>query len=131
MAPSRVLIDTSVIIAFLRKKDKQRTHLWKIRNVNTCFLSVITLFELYAGANTREKKTDVEKIATWITPVEFDAAIAAKAALFYQDLKSQNRTIDFRDIFIAATAVRHDFQLATLNIRHFSRIKELALLEIK
>ncbi len=55
MAPANVLIDTSVVIDFLRKKDKRKTLLWRIRAENQCHLSVITLFELYAGANTPEK----------------------------------------------------------------------------
>ena len=80
MAAQSILIDTSVIIDFLRKKDKQKTLLWEIRSSHRCHLSVITLFELYAGATSEEKRSDVEKIAAWIDPLELDAVIAAKAA---------------------------------------------------
>ncbi len=69
----------------------------------------------------------MRKIAAWITPVEFDAAIAAQAASYYRELKAHNRVLEFRDLFIAATAAYHRFQLATLNTKHFKRIKDLAL----
>ena len=127
MASANVLIDTSVIIDFLRKKKKKDSLLWKVRENNQCYLSVITLFELYAGATSDEKQADVGKIAAWITPVEIDAVIAANAAMYYRNLRVQNRILEFRDLFIAATAVHHHFQLATLNAKHFKRIKDLTL----
>ena len=129
MAAEDILIDTSVIIDFLRKKDKRKTLLWKIRADHPCRLSVITLFELHAGATSEEKRADVEKIATWIAPLDLDAAIAAQTAALYRELKTRNRAIEFRDLFIAATALRHGLQLATLNTKHFQRIKGLALFQ--
>lgn len=80
MAAENVLIDTSVIIDFLRKKDKRKTLLWKIKTDNNCYLSVITLFELYAGATTDIKRSDVDKISAWIQPIDLDATIASRAA---------------------------------------------------
>lgn len=129
MAAENVLIDTSIIIDFLRKRDKRKTLLWKIREANHCYLSVITLFELYAGATTETKQSDVNKISAWIKPIEMDAAIAARAAAYYRELKTRNRIIEFRDLFIAATAAHHGFQLATLNTKHFQRIKDLVVFE--
>ena len=95
---------------------------------NCCYISVVTLFELYAGATTDLKRSDVDKISTWIKPVDLDVAIANKAAAYYRELKTRNRNVEFRDLFIAATATHHGFQLATLNTKHFQRIKDLALL---
>lgn len=129
MAAGNVLIDTSVIIAFLRKKDKRKTLLWKIMADNECYLSVITLFELYAGATTDLKRSDVDKISAWIQPVDLDTAIASRAATYYRELKARNRNIEFRDLFIAATATQRGFRLATLNTKHFQRIKDLVLFE--
>lgn len=129
MAAENVLIDTSVIIDFLRKKDKRKTLLWKIKTDNNCYLSVITLFELYAGATTDIKRSDVDKISAWIQLIDLDATIASRAATYYRELKTRNRNIEFRDLFIAATATQHDLQLATLNTKHFQRIKDLALFE--
>jgi len=60
-----------------------------------------------------------------------DAVAAEKAAEIYRDLKTQNKGIEFRDLFIAATALRNDCQLVTLNRKHFSRIDILSLVVVE
>ncbi len=42
MADRGILIDTSVIIDFLRKKNKQNSILWKLKEKHDCFMSAIT-----------------------------------------------------------------------------------------
>ncbi len=125
----KILIDTSVIIDYLRKTNKPKALLWNLRSNYDCFMSTITVFELLAGANTDEKKDDIQKIVKWIEPVSFDKRTAEVAAWFYQDLKKINQGIEFRDIFIAATAYCFNYSLATMNIKHYSRIKEVVLLD--
>jgi len=56
MANSEVLIDTSIIIDFLRKKDKRKSIFWEVINTFECSISAVTHFELFCGANTVEKK---------------------------------------------------------------------------
>ncbi|MFH0726488.1 MAG: type II toxin-antitoxin system VapC family toxin [Pseudomonadota bacterium] len=122
-----ILIDTSVIIDFLRKKNKRKSALWDIKAGYNCFMSVISEFELWAGALTEQKKEDITKIVKWIKPIPFDSSIAEISARFHQDLKSRNEGIEFRDIFIAATALYHKYPLATLNIKHFGRFPEIRI----
>jgi predicted nucleic acid-binding protein len=52
------------------------------------------------------------------------------ASEIYIDLKSKNHLIPAPDIFIAATAIKNEMQLATLNQGHFSRIKHLKMASI-
>jgi len=98
----RILADTSVIIDFLRKNKKEK--LWEIQESFTCFMSSITLFELLSGAKTDRHLEDIDKITKWIESIEFDDEIATVAALMLRNLKERNQIIDYRDIFIAATA---------------------------
>ena len=74
MADRGILIDTSVIIDFLRKKNKQNSILWKLKENHDCFMSAITLFELFAGATDDQKIEDVRKVAKWIEPILFDGS---------------------------------------------------------
>ena len=55
----------------------------------------------------------------------FDSRAAAKASSIFKDLKSKNQIIEFRDIFIAATAIANDLPISTLNVAHFKRVKDL------
>jgi len=130
MENRRILADTSVIIDFLRKKKKEKSWLWEIQESFTCFMSSITLFELLSGAKTDRHLEDVDKITKWIESIEFDDEIATVAALMLRNLKERNQIIDYRDIFIAATAKNYHLTLATLNLNHFNRIEGITLLDI-
>jgi tRNA(fMet)-specific endonuclease VapC len=88
-------------------------------------ISVVSLYELYMGATTAGKERDVQILTEDISVLPFTAEVAAKAAQIYRQLKSTNQLIEFRDIFIAATCLINDLPIATLNKRHFQRIKEL------
>jgi tRNA(fMet)-specific endonuclease VapC len=77
------------------------------------------------GATTAGKERDVQILTEDISVLPFTAEVAAKAAQIYRQLKSTNQLIEFRDIFIAATCLINDLPIATLNKRHFQRIKEL------
>jgi len=41
---------------------------------------------------------------------------------FTLHLRQQNKMIEFRDIFIAATCLVNDLPVKTLNLKHFERI---------
>ncbi len=123
-----ILVDTSVIIDFLRKKDKKRSHLWKIKELDlNCLISTITVFELYAGAVSDIHKRDLNKLIKWMTVLPFSMQTAQISGDIYRELKARNELIEFRDIFIGATAVEWTVPVLTLNEKHFTRIKDVAL----
>ena len=130
MEDRRVLIDTSIIIDFLRKDKKDKTFLWKIKNNSTCFMSSITFFELLSGVKTERHFEDLKKISKWIKSLNFDDNIAFIAADIYKKLRKNNKIIDYRDIFIAATANYHNLIVATINKGHFERIEDITLLNL-
>jgi tRNA(fMet)-specific endonuclease VapC len=127
MENPRVLIDTSVVIDFLRKKNKQKAVLWAIKENCSCFMSSITYFELMAGATSESKQEDVKKVCKWVPVLNLDENIAGLAANIFRKLKKDNNLIEFRDIFIAATAIWHEFSLATFNDNHFERVNNINL----
>jgi predicted nucleic acid-binding protein len=124
---SAILIDTSVIIDFLRKKNKRRTLLWKIKENYECFISSITIFELYCGAKNETHFNDLKKMMPWFNVIDFDNETAKYAAEIYSTLKKDNCIVEFRDIFIAASAIKNNLSLTTLNKKHFERINKLTL----
>ncbi len=85
MAGKRILVDTSIIIAFLRSKDKSRTIFWKLVNDSECCVSSITFFELYAGATSQEKLSDLELLFNFLEASDF-MQYAAKTAVEYREL---------------------------------------------
>ena len=122
-----MVIDTSVFIEFLRSKDKKDTTLYKLPDNTVYSLSAVTLFELFMGATTVDKKKDISLLTEGLNILSFNNDVAAKAGEIYHQLRKDNKMIEFRDIFIAATCIIYELPLVTLNIKHFSRIKDLTL----
>ncbi len=124
-----VLIDTSIIIDHLRKKNKNRSHFYRLVDNHNIFISTITLFELYSGATDKGRLMDIKNIIAYVHVLPFTSRIAKKAGELYIFLKKENKLIEIRDLFIGATALAHNLPVMSLNEKHFNRIKELKFLK--
>ncbi len=120
-----MVVDTSVFIQFLRSADKQKTVRFKVWDTSQVYVSSVTYFELLAGATDKQKLKDVERLVKYGVLLPFNDDVARKAAEIYLQLRATNTLIEFRDIFIAATAIVHDLKIVTLNKKHFGRVKGL------
>ncbi len=123
-----VILDTTIFIEYLRATNKSKTTLYSLVDTTPLVLSAVTYYELLMGANSEAKKNDVNSLTDKMVILPFDDAISEKAAEIFHDLKKQNKLIEFRDIFIAATAISAQLPLKTLNKKHFERIEGLILL---
>lgn len=129
MENRRVVIDTGIFIDHLRSRNKSKTVLYNLPENAEIYVSTITLYELYMGATTPQKWIEVKELTDDIPELSFTKSISQKAAAIYQELKKENKIIEFRDIFIAATSLVHNMPILTLNKNHFARIKGLEVLE--
>jgi predicted nucleic acid-binding protein len=131
MENRKILVDTSVIIDYLRNKNKQKSIFIKLFKEYDLCLSVITAFELFNGATTENKKNDIEILCKELEIIDFDFETAKLSSSIYLDLCKMNKLIEFRDILIGATAIQKNIQIATLNLKHFVRIKNIKILTIE
>lgn len=120
-----MVVDTSIFIEFLRAKDKTKTVLFLIPETEQIYISSVTLYELLIGANTPEKVNDIKILTEGLPVLSFNEDVASKAAEIYLQLRQQNKLIEFRDIFIAATCIVNDLPVKTSNLKHFERIEGL------
>ena len=120
MEYSEVLVDTSIIIEYLRKINKEKTLFWKIINTYECYISSVTVFELYSGAKEYSHKEALDIVLSHLNILPFDTEQAKISASLSQKLKAKNKLIEFRDIFIASSAIAKQIPLATLNKKHLS-----------
>jgi len=88
----------------------------------------VTHFELYSGIKHHKDISRMDKLISFLEVLDFNTIQAQEAASIYRSLKKQNKLIEFRDIFIAASALSNNLPLATLNKKHFQRIEGLALI---
>lgn len=123
-----MVVDTSIFIEHLRSKDKSHTTLAQLPAGSVLSLSSVTLFELYLGATTQEKQNDVLRLTEDLLILPFTEETAQKAAEVFHQLKKKNQLIEFRDLFIASTALIYQLPIKTLNRNHFERIDGLLVL---
>ncbi len=124
-----ILIDTSIIIDHLRKKNKNRSHFYKLVDDHNLFISTVTLFELYSGATDKRRLNDIKNIINYVHILPFTSKIAKQAGELYISLKKDNMLVEIRDLFIGATALAHSLPIISLNQKHFNRIKGLISLK--
>lgn len=122
-----MVIDTGIFIEYLRKPEKSKTILASLPNDASLFVSAVTVYELMMGATNDQKKKDVQTLLDGISILPFDEEVSLKAAEIYHNLRRRNLMIEFRDIFIAATAIIFQLPIKTLNKDHFQRIETLEL----
>lgn len=122
-----MVVDTNIFIEYLRKQNKSKTTLANLPAVDLYYYSAITKFELFSGATDLKKWNEIEFLLAPMAELPFHDQIAIEAARIFQHLRKNGSMIEFRDIFIAASAIVNNLPLKTLNTKDFSRISGLAL----
>jgi predicted nucleic acid-binding protein len=124
-----VLIDTSIIITYLRKQEKSSTDFYHASLKYPLAISTITHYELMLGLREVHQPL-MERIYAQLTIIPFDVVCADHAVKITHQLKARNGVIGLPDIYIAATALAHDIPLLTGNVRHFNRVDGLELITV-
>ncbi|MBU1071112.1 type II toxin-antitoxin system VapC family toxin [Patescibacteria group bacterium] len=121
-----VVLDTSVLIDFLRQDDKAETWYFKLASMGgELLISILTHTELHAGKKIWENKRvkqELDDLLSDIKVLPVSQFISAKAGR----IRAQTG-VELVDAVIAATAIENKLSLATLNQKHFVRIKGLRL----
>ena len=129
MADKIILTDTSILIDYFRKTDKDNSVLISLFDRGFDFtISAITYYEIYSG--TTGNQFEFWKSLLQRTKVlGLDEIVAQTAVVINKELKRKRKQIEIADLFIAATAVANNLPFATLNRKHFDRIDNLNLVE--
>src|SRR3990167_2670325 len=98
----KILVDTSIVIDHLRKRDKRRSILFGVVDKYILFISTISVFELFAGATDSRKVKDIENILINFKFLSFTSEIAKKSGELYISLKNKKQILEIKDIFIGA-----------------------------
>ncbi len=122
-----ICLDTDILIAHKRAKQKNLTKLYKLSLQYSFAVTTITAYELYRGDNSNE---DIfwSRFFSKVTMLDFSLNAAKQAGVIYKQLKSNGLMINIEDILIGAIALTNNLKLATDNINHFNRIQGLELL---
>jgi len=123
----KILVDTSVIIDFLRRESPQNSCFSRLAKDYNLSISLVTVVELYSGRSVRRKETR-ERIDKIISAMEIfipDLGISKEAGL----LRSAH-DLSLSDAIIASTALSQKIMLATLDHGDFKNIKGIKLVDL-
>ncbi len=123
-----ICLDTSVLIEYFRKKNKETSLFYQLLSHSDHFaITSITEFEIRCGINENQENTWNQLLES-IRILSFDSDASRIAAQIDKKLKKQRKQLATADLFIAATAIRYGYTLATLNKRHFERVSNLKII---
>lgn len=121
----KVLVDTSVLIEFLRIRKKKTVYEEILRQKWLPVISFITSAELWAGRSVWENKKKKEILENLLSGIEIifpsldTLKLSGKLKVTYN--------ISLSDAFIAACALENRLSLITLNFKDFKKIKQLKI----
>lgn len=121
-----MVIDTTIFIEHLRKSNRSNSLLSQLPLATPLYVSVITVYELWAGATDVSKERDVSLILSAVNILPVNENVAKLAARIFLQVGRGN-IIGTADTLIAATATYHNLPIKTLNTKHFSRVAGLII----
>jgi len=127
------LFDTDAISELLRPRPLQIYLDWLITVPREeQFTSAVVIGELYKGAyRSQARQRHLDNIETRILPavtaLPYDVATAKVFGQIRAKLEESGTILPDADLQIAATAIYHDLELVSGNLRHFSRIAKLKI----
>lgn len=122
------LLDTNICIALIKGLSGVREKIIEV-GIENCFVSDITVAELYYGAAKSERAEhfeDVDFIIEHFEMLSIDPALETYGRLKHQ-LEKRGMPIDDFDLLIGAIAKQSNLILVSHNVRHFSHIQELEI----
>lgn len=130
------LFDTDAILELLRPRPAIAYVKWIMKVAREDqFTSAVVIGELYKGAyrsQDRERHLNniEQRVLPAVTVLPYDISIAKVFGKIRARLEVTGTSLPDADIQIAATAIGHNLELITGNLRHFSRISDLKLNDI-
>ncbi len=127
------LLDTNILSELLKKKPHPG-FLERLRSEPSemLYTSSVCVTELRHGSALMDDfdmfwKRIAENIISRITILEFGENEAYTAGDILAQLQKKGQMIGVEDIYIAATAISHNFTLVTENTMHYERIDNLKI----
>lgn len=119
---TRIIIDTDIIIDYLRGQKAAITYLEGLKN--PIALSVITVAELYAGVKGKKESDALDEFTSAFEIIPVTAEIAVSGGNI-RNKYGKSHGVNLADALIASTVVLSKSTLATLNKKHYPMLAKL------
>lgn len=124
------ILDTNICIALLKNQYGIRE---KIKSVglSNCYISVLTIGELYYGAynspNVAKHLKDVDVITGLFGRINVSDLVMNVFGRIKADLSKKGMRIDDVDLLIGASALSNGYVLVSDNTKHLMRIPDIRI----
>ena len=120
-----ILCDTNILIEFYKNNEVVISALQEI-GLPELAVCVITVGELYFGARDRRELLKIKKHLASLRQIPMDQE-TSELALSLLETYALSHRLSLPDAVIAATALRNDLSLYTINVKDFRFIAGLSL----
>ena len=115
---SDYLLDTNILILYLRKTAGYYELLDSLAADDALYISAITRLEIIRGMRDREREATFD-ILDSLETIEINIEIADKAGELIRTWRTKGVVLEDADALIAASALEHGLALVTTNSKHF------------
>jgi len=122
--PAKLLIDTDVLIDYLRDQEAAVSYLESL--LPPLLMSAVSVAELYAGVREGDERTILAEFIYTFEVVPVNKEIAMAGGLYRRNY-GKSHGVGINDALIAATAVLSNAELVTLNRKHFPMLGSITV----
>lgn len=112
------LLDSGLLIRYLRKSPEYRVMIRSMALAGHLFISAYTRLEIVRGMRDHERQETFELMDSMFT-LPMDNFIADQAGELIRSWRTRGITLGDADAVIAATALYYELDMVTTNARHF------------
>jgi predicted nucleic acid-binding protein len=126
MEKSKWLLDTDILVDYLRGVPQAVKFLQKAITTSVCHISAITIAELYAGVKDGKERPILDAFIQEFTLAVIDEKTAQQGGIYKRDY-GKSHGVGLADAILAATADNLDAELITLNKKHYPMLKSVSV----
>jgi predicted nucleic acid-binding protein len=124
---AKSLIDTSVVVDMLRGQPVAAQFISGAITAQEAFIHPLVAAEILAGSRNRRELAQFNRALSVMQSVSCEASDWDACLQLYRNLFLAHG-IGWEDCLVAATALRLDLVVVTLNVRHFQAVPHLKFL---
>jgi predicted nucleic acid-binding protein len=116
IVPESVLLDTDVLVEYLRGSDEAGHFVEGLKG--DLIISAITVAELWAGVKGKEEESALDRFLLALRVIAVDNEVGKQGGLLRQQFGPSHGT-GLADALVAASAMKERATLVTFNTNHF------------
>jgi predicted nucleic acid-binding protein len=124
-----IIADTDVLIDFLAGQEPSASVVGREIERGNLRTTVVSRFELLSGARSARQEKVLHDLLGSIPAFAVDDAASDEAAAVRRTLERAGEPIGMADCLIAGISLAAGAPLLTRNVRHFSRVSGLEVIE--